>query len=140
MWPALVQLIELAPHVTRLVPAADRYLQSRAEGRDVQRRALEQAVVVLRGDLAQTGGRTHEDLTRVTAAQAGTVQQLTKQNATLESLAKELRAARLRSEAVDERMARMETRIQRLWMALVGGLVVFAVFAAGMIAVMHSRH
>jgi len=126
MWPALVQLLELAPHVTRLVPAADRYLQSRAAGRDVQRRALEQAVVVLRGDVALSAERVHEDLTQVTAAQAGIVQQLTKQNATLESLAAELQAARLKSDAVDERMARMETRSQRLWMALVGGLIVFA--------------
>jgi conjugal transfer/entry exclusion protein len=127
MWPkALMQLIELAPHVTRLVPMADRYLQSKTDGGKAQRRALDEMGERLRGDLALTAERTHGDFTRVTAAQEGIVQQLTKQNATLESLAAELQAARLKSDAVDERMARMETRSQRLWMALVGGLIVFA--------------
>jgi hypothetical protein len=131
MWPALLQLIELAPHVTRLVPMADRYLQSKADNGKTQRRALDEMGERLRGDMALTAERMHGDLTRVTAAQAGIVQQLTKQNATLESVAAELRGARLTSSALDERMVRLETRIQRLGMALVAGLIVFA----GVIAV-----
>jgi len=46
-----MQLLELAPHITRLVPAADRYLQSRSDGRESQRLALEQVAEGLRGDL-----------------------------------------------------------------------------------------
>jgi hypothetical protein len=132
MWPALVQLLELAPHVTRLVPMADRYLQSKADSGKAQRRALEEMADRLRGDMALTVERTHGDLTRVTAAQAGIVQQLTKQNATLESLAADLHAARVTSETVDMRMAQLETRIQRLWMAVVAGLIV----SAGVVAVL----
>ena len=132
MWPALVQLLELAPHVTRLVPMADRYLQSKADSGKAQRLALEEMAERLRGDMALTAERTQGDLTRVTAAQAGIVQQLTKQNATLESLAADLHAARLTSETVDARMAQLETRIQRLWMAVVAGLLV----SAGAVAVL----
>jgi chromosome segregation ATPase len=132
MWPALVQLLELAPHVTRLVPMADRYLQSKADSGKAQRRALEEMADRLRGDMALTAERTQGDLTRVTAAQAGIVQQLTKQNATLESLASDLHAARVTSETVDARMAQLETRIQRLWMAVVAGLIV----SAGVVAVL----
>ena len=94
MWPALVQLLELAPHVTRLVPMADRYLQTKADSGKAQRRALEEMAERLRGDMALTAERTQGDLTRVTAAQAGIFQQLKKQNATLERLAADLQAAR----------------------------------------------
>ncbi len=140
MWPALLQLIELAPHVKRLVPMADRYLQSRAEGRDTERRAVEQAVDGLRGELALTAERMHGDLTRVTAAQAGIVEQLTQQSETLESMAAELHAARRASAAVDERMARMETRIQRLWITLLAGLLlIFGVGVIVVIAVLHIQ-
>jgi chromosome segregation ATPase len=132
MWPALLQLIELAPHVTRLVPMADRYLQTKADNGKSQRRALDEMGERLRGDVELTAERMHGDLTRVTTAQAAIVQQLTKQNAALESIAADLHAARLTSSALDERMARMETRIQQLWMALVAGLIVFA----GVIAVL----
>jgi hypothetical protein len=137
MWPALLQLIELAPHVTRLVPMADRYLQSRAEGRDTERRAVEHAVDGLRGELALTAERMHEDLARVTVAQAAIVQQLTEQSESLKSIAADLHAARL---ANDARMTRMETQMSRLWIALLAGLLL--IFATGVIvvfAVLHAR-
>ena len=136
MWPVLVQLLKLAPHVTRLAPVADRYLQSKADNGKSQRRALDEMGERLRGELALTAERTNEDLTRVTTAQAGIVQQLTKQNATLEGISADLHAARLASGALDERMVQMEARIQRLWVMVLAGMIALAMLAAVTIAML----
>ncbi len=140
MWPALLQLIELAPHVTRLVPMADRYLQSRTEGRNTERRAVEHAVDGLRGELALTAERMHEDLTRLTAAQAGIYHQLNQQSEMLSSIAADMRTTRLMADELDTRLTRIELRMQRLWMTLLAGLLL--IFVAGVIlvfAMLHAR-
>jgi len=130
MWPkALAQLLELAPHVTRLVPVADRYLQSRAQVRDTQQRALEQIADGLRGDLTQ-----------LAAAQAGIYHQLNQQSETLAKIAADMRAARLTSDEIETRMSQIEKRISRLWITAFAGLIVFVIFAAGVIAVFAVLH
>jgi hypothetical protein len=144
MWPVLVQLLKLAPHMTRLAPVADRYLQTRAEGRDSERRAVEHTVDGLRGDLAQTAERMQGDLTQVNAAQGAMVLQLNQQSETLASLATDMRATRLTSDEMEARMKGMEARMARLWMIIVAGMVVLAILAAVTIAmllhVQHSLH
>jgi septal ring factor EnvC (AmiA/AmiB activator) len=140
MWPVLVQLLKLAPHMTRLAPVADRYLQTRAEGRDSERRAVEHTVDGLRGDLAQTAERMQGDLTQVNAAQAAMVQQLEEQSETLAGLASDMRATRLRSDEIEVGIKAMEARMARLWMILIAGIVVLAILAAVMIAMLlHMR-
>jgi hypothetical protein len=137
MWPVLVQLLKLAPHVTRLAPVADRYLQTRAEGRDSERRAVEHTVDGLRGDLAQTAERMQGDLTQVNAAQAA-------KSETLASLAADMRATRLASDEIEARIKGMEARMARMWNIFLAGMVVLAILAAVMIAmllhVQHSLH
>jgi hypothetical protein len=141
MWPkALVQLLELAPHVTRLVPMADRYLQSRAETRDTQRRALEQMADGLRGDMGQLADRMRGDLTQLAAAQAGIYHQLNQQSETLAKIAADMRATRLTSDDIETRMSQMEKRMSRLWITLFAGLILFVIFAAGVIAVIAVLH
>jgi hypothetical protein len=133
MWPALLQLIELAPHVTRLVPMADRYLQSKADNGKAQRRALDEMGERLRGELALTAER-------ITTAQDGVLQQLNQQRETLEGVAADLQAVRVTSAALAERMTRMEARISRLWTTLLAGLVL--IFVGGVIlvfVVLHAR-
>jgi hypothetical protein len=136
----LVQLLELAPHVTRLVPMADRYLQSRAQVRDTQRRALEQMADGLRGDLGQLADRMRGDLTQLAAAQAGIYHQLNQQSETLAKIAADMRATRLTSDELDTRLTRIETRMTRLWITVFAGLIVFVIFAAGVIAVFAVLH
>ena len=94
MWPALVQLLELAPHVTRLVPMADRYLQSKADSGKAQRRAMEEMAERLRGDMGQLADGLRRDLTQLAAAQAGIYHQLNQQSETLARLAADMRATR----------------------------------------------
>jgi hypothetical protein len=141
MWPkALAQLLELAPHVTRLVPVADRYLQSKADARDTQRRALEQMAEGLRGDVGQMGESLRGDLRQIAAAQAGIYHQLNQQDETLVKIAMDLRAVRLASDEMETRMTRMETRISRLWLAFFAGLIVFVILTAGVVAVFAVIH
>jgi hypothetical protein len=141
MWPkALVQLLELAPHVTRLVPMADRYLQSRAQVRDTQRRALEQMADGLRDNLGQLADGMRGDLTQMAAAQAGIYHQLNQQSETLARIAADMRATRLTSDELDTRLTQIEKRISRLWITAFAGLIVFVIFAAGVIAVFAVLH
>ena len=133
MWPALVQLLELAPHVTRLVPMADRYLQSKADSGKAQRRALEEMADRLRGDMGQISEGMRADLTRVG-------QQLNQQSETLASLAADMRATRLKSDELEARMRGMEARAARLWMIIIAGMIVLAILAAVTIAMLvHIR-
>ncbi len=133
MWPALVQLLELAPHVTRLVPMADRYLQSKAENRDGQRRALEEMADRLRGDFGQINEGMRGDLTQLG-------QQLNQQSETLASLATDVRAMRLTSDEIEARIKGMEARMARVWMIFLAGMVALAIMAAVVIAMLlHIR-
>jgi hypothetical protein len=141
MWPkALAQLLELAPHVTRLVPVADRYLQSKAQSRDAQRRALDQMAEGLRGDLGQIEEGVRGDLRQIAAAQAGIYHQLNQQNETLARIAMDVRATKLANDEIESRMTRLETRVSRLWLTFFAGLIVFAVFTAGVVAVFTAMH
>jgi len=136
MWPVLVELLQLAPHVTRLVPVADRYLQSKADGRDVQRRALEEMADRLHGDMEETAEGMRGDLAQLVAAQAGIYDQLNQQSETLASIAADVRATRLASDEVETRMTRLEARIQRLWVTVFAGMIVLAILAAVLIAML----
>ena len=141
MWPkALAQLLELAPHVTRLVPVADRYLQSRTEGRDAQRVAYERLADGLRVDIGNLADGVHGDLTQLAAAQAGIAHQLNQHSETLASMAAELRTARLTGEELETRMKRMEARTSQLWMALIAALVLLVAVEVMVVFVMlHMR-
>jgi hypothetical protein len=141
MWPkALAQLLELAPHVTRLVPVADRYLQSKAEHRDAQRRAMEQMAERLRGDLIEIGEGVRGDLQQIAATQAGIYHQLNQQSESLARIALDVRATRLATDEMETRVTRMETRISRLWLTFFAGLIVFLIVTGGMIAVFAVIH
>lgn len=123
MWPkAFLQLLELAPHVTRLVPAADRYLQSRAGVPDSQRRALEEMAAGLRAELGKIEGGLHGDLTQVAAAQAGIYHQVNQQSEMLVGIAADVRTTRLASDEMEARLTRLEKQTARMWVTMLAGL------------------
>jgi septal ring factor EnvC (AmiA/AmiB activator) len=137
MWPkTFLQLLELAPHVTRLVPVADRYFQSRAEVRDRQRRELEQ----MRGEMGQVADGMRGDLAQLAAAQAGVYHQLSEQSETLNKISADVRTIRVSCDEMESRLAEMEKRISRLWITFLVALVVFVIFAAGVVAVFTVLH
>ncbi len=111
MWPkALSQLIELAPHITRLLPMADRFLLSKTAGEEAARNAMEQMADGLRGDLGQ-----------VTAAHAGLYRQLNDQSEKLSAIASDLTSTKQSAEALESRLATLErqSRSQQTFLLII---------------------
>jgi hypothetical protein len=101
MWPkALAQLIELAPHIARLLPTADRYLQSKTAGDQATREAL-----------AKIGDDVRSDINRVTASHEGIYRQLNEQGERFAQLTEQMTAVRAAAEAAEERAGALEQRV-----------------------------
>lgn len=101
MWPkALSQLIELAPHIARLLPAADRYFQAKASGDEATRATVAKFGDELRGDIA-----------RVTSAHESIYRQLNEQGERFAQLTEQVNAAKAAAEAAEERAAALEQRL-----------------------------
>jgi hypothetical protein len=101
MWPkALAQLIELAPHIARLLPTADRFLQSRAAGDEATRAAV-----------AKIGEDVRSDVNRVTASHEGIYRQLNEQGERMAQLTEQMTGARAAAEGAEERVAALERRV-----------------------------
>jgi hypothetical protein len=97
MWPKA--LLELAPHLVRLVPAANNFFQNKSAGDEANRKAMEAMAEGLRGDLGQ-----------VTAAHSGLYRQLNEQSEKLALLSVDVAAVRVATEALEGRLARMQRR------------------------------
>jgi DNA-binding FrmR family transcriptional regulator len=101
MWPkALAQLIELAPHIARLLPTADRFLQSKSAGDQATREAL-----------AKLGDDVRADINRVTGSHEGIYRQLNEQGERFAQLSEQMTAVRTAAEAAEERVAALEQRV-----------------------------
>jgi septal ring factor EnvC (AmiA/AmiB activator) len=117
MWPkALSSLIELAPHITRLVPLADRFFNSKASEADASRTAMQQMAEGLRGDLGQ-----------VTSSHAGLYRQLNDQNEKLISLSADLVATRRSVDAIDQRLTGVERLLSRVFYITAAALLLLIV-------------
>ena len=104
MWPkAILQLVELLPHAARLLPMADKFLQSKAAGEESNRRALDAMSEGLRGDLGQ-----------VPASHAGLYRQLNDQSEKLAEIVVEAQGSRVAAEATAERITQLEQRLDRI--------------------------
>ena len=101
MWPkALGQLIELAPHVARLLPTADRYLQQRNAGDEATRAAV-----------AKLGEDVRSDVSRVTASHEGIYRQLNEQGERMTQLTEQMTAVRTAAESAEERVGALERKV-----------------------------
>ena len=101
MWPkAFAQLIELAPHIARLLPTADRFLQSKVANDDATRAVL-----------AKMGDDVRSDINRVTASHEGIYRQLNEQGERFAQLSEQMTAVRAAAEAAEERAGALEQRV-----------------------------
>ena len=101
MWPkALAQLIELVPYIARMLPTADRYLQSRVANDEATREAL-----------AKIGEDMRGDINRVTASHEGLYRQLNEQSERIAELNEQLTAVRAAAEAAEERAGALERTV-----------------------------
>jgi ABC-type transporter Mla subunit MlaD len=113
MWPkAVSSLIELAPHITRLVPLADRFFNSKSAEADASRTAMQQMAEGLRGDLGQ-----------VTASHAGLYRQLNDQSEKLSTLSTDLNSLKHTMDATENRLVRMH-RLQTLHTVLLVAVII----------------
>jgi len=133
MWPKVIaQLFELLPHITRLVPMADRYLSSKTASEKANEAAMAAMAEGVRGDLGQ-----------VTRAHAGLYRQLQEQSAQIAEVGEEVKRARLAVEQHESRMVALESNVASLEWWIKGGvslLVVLAAVAIGLLVhLMHVR-
>jgi hypothetical protein len=104
MWPKLfAQLFELLPHITRLVPMADKYFSSRTASEKATEAAMAAMAEGVRGDLGQ-----------VTKAHAGLYQKLQEQSTQIGEVSAEVK----RMGASLERVTALELQVVALgrWM------------------------
>ena len=133
MWPKVIaQLFELLPHITRLVPMADKYLSSKTASEKANEAAMAAMAEGVRGDLGQ-----------VTKAHAGLYRQLQDQSAQIAEVGEEAKRTRLSIEQHEHKMAALEARIASLDWWIKGGvslLVVLGVVIIGLLVhLMHVR-
>ena len=120
MWPKVIaKLFELLPHITRLVPMADKYLSSKTASEKATEAAMAAMAEGVRGDLGQ-----------VTKAHAGLYRQLQDQSLQIDAVSEEVKRTRLAIEQHDHRMEALEQKVTSLgpWVkAGVSALVVLLI-------------
>ena len=122
MWP---KLLELLPHFARLVPAADKYLNTRSASEKAQETALAALADNVRGDLGQ-----------FTEEHAGLRLQLQEQSAQVAQVAVEVTRARLGIESTEARITKLERTVLLTVRLLVTALVLLAAVSTLLVVVL----
>jgi hypothetical protein len=131
MWPKVIaQLFELLPHITRLVPMADKYFSSKTATEKATEAAMVAMAEGVRGDLGQ-----------VTKAHAGLYRQLQDQSAQLTEVTEEVKRSRLAAEQHENRMVALESAVASLQWWIKGGISLLVILAAVVIGLLvHLVH
>jgi septal ring factor EnvC (AmiA/AmiB activator) len=113
MWPKLLmQLFELLPHVTRLVPVADKYFAQRS----VKESAMADTAEEIRGELGQ-----------VSKSNAGLYRQLQEQSAQITQLSEDVQRTRTAVDQHDHRLEALNHQLASLGIWIKGGVSVIVV-------------
>jgi hypothetical protein len=125
MWPkVLAQLFELLPHITRLVPMADRYFSTRTASEKATEAAMAAMAEGVRGDLGQ-----------VTKAHAGLYQQLQEQSVQLAEVSSEVK----RIVPAVERVTALESQVAALGRWVKVGVSLILVLLVAVIVLLARR-
>jgi hypothetical protein len=127
MWPKM--LLELLPHLARLMPAADKYLANRS----ASDQATELALGGLREDVRGQLGRLGE-------TQAGLHLALKEQSEQVAQAGLEATRARMAVESVEARVGKLEKTADSIMKLLVGTLVLLVVVAALVVVLLVKAH
>src|SRR5271156_5548847 len=112
MWPKVIaQLFELLPHISRLIPMADRYLSTKTASEKANEAAMAAMAEGVRGDLGQ-----------VTKAHAGLYRQLQDQSAQIAQVSEDVKRTRVAVEQHDHRMEALDQRITSLGLWVKAGV------------------
>ncbi len=120
MWPKVIaQLFELLPHVSRLLPMADKFLTSKAAAEKANETALAAMAEGVRGDLGQ-----------VTKAHAGLYRQLQDQTAQIAGVGEEVKLARLSIDQHERKIEALERSIAALGLWIKAGISLIVILAS----------
>src|SRR5437016_1862156 len=120
MWPkVLLQLFELLPHATRLIPIADKYFAQKTSVEKANEAALVAMAEGVRGDLGQ-----------VTKAHAVLYRQLQEQSGQIADLGEEMRRTRTSIEQHDHRLEALDQKLASLGLWVKGGVSVIVILLA----------
>jgi predicted phage tail protein len=126
MWPKLIaQLFELLPHITRLVPMADRYFSTRTASEKATEAAMVAMAEGVRGDLGQ-----------VSKAHAGLYRQLQDQGVQIAQLSEEVSRARLSIEQHDHRLEASQAHIVSLGLWIKAGISVLVILGVAILVLL----
>ena len=129
MWPkALAQLIELAPYIARMLPTADRYMQSRNAADEATRAAL-----------TKVGEDVRSDINRVTASHEGIYRQLNEQSERIAQISEQVNGARAAAEIAEERAGALERRVT-ISNAMLGVVLPLNVILLALVIYLVFRH
>jgi hypothetical protein len=121
----LAQLFELLPHITRLVPMADRYFSTKTASEKATEAAMVAMAEGVRGDLGQ-----------VTKAHAGLYQQLQEQSVQLAEVSSEVK----RIVPAVERVTALESQVVALgWWVKSGVSLIVALLVAVIVLLVRGR-
>ncbi len=130
MWPKVIaQLFELLPHVSRLIPVADRFFSSKAAAEKANEAALAAMAEGVRGDLGQ-----------VTKAHAGLYRQLQELSAQIAEVGEEVKRARLSAEQHEHRMESLELQVTAIGRWVKAGVTVLVVMVGAAIVILVRGH
>jgi hypothetical protein len=131
MWPKLLaQLFELLPHISRLVPLADKYFNQKATTEKATEAAMVAMAEGVRGDLGQ-----------VTKAHAGLYRQLQDQSAQITGVAEQVTASSLLIAQQAERVESLERKLASLGLWIKIGISLLTVLAAViLLLIIHILH
>jgi hypothetical protein len=120
MWPKVIaQLFELLPHISRLLPMADKYFNQKTATEKATEAAMTAMAEGVRGDLGQ-----------VTKAHVGLYRQLQEQSAQITGVSEEVKATRLTVEQQANRVEALERAVSSLGLWLKIGVSLLVVLAA----------
>jgi hypothetical protein len=120
MWPKVIaQLFEVLPHITRLLPMADKFFTSKAAAEKANEAALAAMAEGVRGDLGQ-----------VTKAHAGLYRQLQDQSALITLVAAEVKEVSVTLDQQDHRLESLERQMKTLGLWVKAGVSLLAVLLA----------
>jgi septal ring factor EnvC (AmiA/AmiB activator) len=111
MWK---QFLDLIPHLTRLLPHVDRFIQQRTAGDDAQKKNLEQ--------FQQMTESLRADLAQATASHASLYRQLNEQGEKMSTLAADLHDSRTALQSAESHIARLEGSLHSIRLLVIATL------------------
>ena len=124
-----MQLFELLPHVTRLVPIADKYFSSKTANEKANEAALAAMAEGVRGDLGQ-----------VTKAHAGLYRQLQEVSTQVVEVSEDAKRTRLSIEQQGHRLENLESEVVWLSRWVKAGTILVVILLCVVIYLVTREH